>query len=160
MRQTEHTSFEGREAFTDAVLKLLACCRRELLLVDRDLQAWPFEVPEADRALTAALRRGARLRLLVASPHWLERQGTRFMRTRRVFDGRIECRRIAPPIQLADSVLVGDRQHLLRRLPGERLRGLCILADGAEAGALAAKIDDAWEESVPCLPSTVLGLVR
>ncbi|GAA4410408.1 hypothetical protein [Quisquiliibacterium transsilvanicum] len=160
MRQAEHILLEGREAFGDALLKVLACCRREIMLVDRDLQAWPFETPENDRALVAALRRGARLRVLVADAAWLERHGTRFMRTRRVFDGRIECRRLSPALRVDESALLGDRQHLLRRLPGERLRGRCAIASPTEAEPLAARLDAAWEECDPCLPSTVLGLMR
>ena len=160
MREPRHFLFEGREAFGNALLEVLACCRREILLVDRDLQAWPFETPDADRALVAALRRGARLRLLVADAGWLERHGTRFMRTRRVFDGRIECRRLSPSLRMDDSALVGDGQHVLRRLPGERLRGRCTIATPAEAEPLAARLDAAWDECSPCLPSTVLGLMR
>lgn len=160
MREAEDFEFDGREAFHEAVRRVLAACRHDVLLADPDLQDWPFESAAGEGALAAALRRGARLRLLLANPAWLERHGARFMRTRRTFDGRVECRLVAPTLRLAECVLVGDRQHLVRRTPGERIRGRCVIASPARVEPFVPRLDAAWDESAPCLPSTVLGLAR
>ena len=160
MKEAEHIAFDDRAGFHAAVLRALACCRHEIVIIDRDLRAWPFETPEGDRALADALRRGARLRLLLGSTDWIERHGTRFMRTRRAFDSRVDCRRLPATLRLDDSALLGDRQHSVRRTPGERFRGRGVIASPSQVEQLASRLDAAWDECESCLPSTVLGLTR
>jgi hypothetical protein len=160
MRQAEDYEFDGREAFHAAVRRALEGCRHEIVLLDRDLQDWPFESAEGEHALAEALRNGARLRLLLGSTAWLERHGSRFLRTRRRFDGRVECRLVPPTLRLDDGLMLGDRQHMVRRLPGERIHGRCVLASPSRVEPFGPRLDAAWEECEPCLPSTVLGLAR
>ena len=160
MKEPEDFSFEDRAGFHAAVLHALAACRHEVMLVDPDLRAWPFESAPGERALQDALRRGVRFRVLLGDTGWVERQSTRFMRTRRNHDAAIACRRLPPGLRLDDSVLLGDRQHLLRRAHPDGYRGRCIIASPSQVEAMRQRLDAAWDESETALPSTVLGLAR
>lgn len=154
----EHLPFDDRAGFTAAVLQVLRAAHKSIDIVDRDLQAWAFETLEADTLLRAALRQGARLRVLVGQPGWLERHGTRFMRTRRDFSERVECRAFPASLRIVESAIVVDDRHLARRAHFETFTGVCVLDGPLTAKPVRERFDAAWDESEPCLPATTLGL--
>lgn len=158
MSAPQHIPFADRAGFAAAVLRVLRPAHRSIAIVDRDLQGWPFETLEGDAVLRAALRRGARLRLLVAQPAWLESNGTRFMRARRDFAEWIECRTYPATLRIEESALVVDGRHLARRPNQENSNGSCVLDAPSAAGPVCERFDAAWDESVPCLQATTLGL--
>jgi len=158
MKEAEHFTFDDRAGFSAAVLRVLPLCRHAIALVDPDLSDWPFEQRDTADALRAALLRGARLRLLLADPDWLERRGTRFMRLRREHAARIECRAMPTTLHVTESALVADGQHLVRRVFHEGFRGAASIASPSAAEPVRERFDAAWDESEPCLPATVLGL--
>lgn len=158
MNTPEHIPFDDRDGFAAAILQALQNARKSIAIVDRDLQGWPFESVEGDTALRAALRHGARLRLLLAQPTWLERNGTRFMRTRRDFAEWVECRTFPASLRIVESAIVIDGRNLVRRAHYDTFRGLCVLESPAAAEPVRGRIDAAWDESEPCLPASTLGL--
>lgn len=160
MRASSQTGFEDRAGFHAAVLQALDCCRRSIMVADRDLSGWPFESAAGEAALRAALHRGARMRVLLHDCGWLERHGSRFMRVRRAAADRIECRLLPDTLRIDDCALLGDRQHLVHRAHPDTLAGRCAIAMPALLENLQARLEAAWEESAPCLPSTILGLAR
>lgn len=158
MRPVEHIAFDGRTQFHAAVIRALESCRHGILVLDRSLEDWPLETADGARALRGALTRGATLRVLLSRTDWVERHGARLQQLRREFSARIEFRRIPASLQVDDSVLVGDRQHTLRRAHWETTRGVCVLASPSEAESPANRYESLWQESEPCLPATTLGL--
>ncbi len=160
MRASSQAGFDDRAGFHAAVLQVLACCRRSIVVVDADLSGWPFESADGEAALRAALARGAQMRLLLRDPGWLERHGNRFMRLRRGASERIACRRLPEALRIDDCALLGDRQHLVHRAHADTLRGRWAIAVPELLENLQHRLDAAWDEATPCLPSTVLGLAR
>lgn len=158
MIETAERAFEGRDGFHSAVLEVLGHARREVLMADPDFQAWPLATAAGEQALKQALLRGARLRLLIAKPGWLERHGDRFHRVRRVFADRIALRTVPESLRFNESLLLADRLHLVRRVHPEHLAGRLILANAVQVESRASRLDALWEESADCLPATTLGL--
>lgn len=154
----EHLPFDDRAGFSAAVLRVLQSARKHIEIVDRDLQAWPLETLDGDTVLRAALRQGAKLRVLVGLTAWLERNGTRFMRLQRDFSDRVECRSFPASLRIQESAIVVDGRHLVRRAHDDTFDGLCVLDGPLTAKPVRERFDAAWDESEPCLPPTTLGL--
>ena len=151
---------DGRSAFHEGVLQVLAAAQRTLLLIDPDFECWPLASRAAEDALRAALLRGVSLKLLVRQPDWLEREAMRFMRLRRTFAHQIECRQIPATHRDEDSAIIADHRHLVAR--AAPLSPSCVGHGAFDAPAQAREITDryqhAWDEAEPCLPATTLGL--
>ena len=161
MQATESRLFDGRRDFHDNVLEMLARTRLTVALADRDFSDWPLETPAAFDALARILmQRDGRLRVIVYQPDWLERHGARFALLRRRFAAGIECRTPPPSLAPADGLLLGDRHHLLRRASSAAWRGRAIYAAGVREDVEPWRIrfESLWEESIPCLTATSLGL--
>jgi hypothetical protein len=160
MKPESSLLFRSRGEFVEAVLAVIAGSRHELVLADRDFADWPLETPAGVDALRAflAAERGARVRLLVADPDWLERRAARFVRLRQQHPATIDCRRVPASLFDGEGAAIGDRRHALRRAHPDFFRGRLSLADPAAAEPLAARYDALWDESAPCLPATTLGL--
>lgn len=158
MRAAETIPFDGRTQFHDAVLRALQTCRHAVLILDPSLADWPFESAEGATALRSAVARGARLRILLRESDWIERHGDRLRRLSREFPSRVEIRKLPENLHLVECLLVGDRQHTVRRAHADSMRGTAVLASPGEAEAPADRFETAWQESVPCLPATTLGL--
>lgn len=152
--------FRSRGEFVEAVLTGLSATRRELVLLDRDFSDWPLDTRVACGTIAAFLAAdtGARVRLLVADPSWLERRSNRFMPLRRRHAAAIECRRMPESLFSGEGLLIGDRRHLVRRSHGDFFRGRLSLNDPSTTEAVASRCDALWEESTPCLPPSTLGL--
>ncbi len=158
MRPSETINFDGRTEFHAAVLRTIEDSRHSLALLDGNLEDWPIETMAGERALRSALLRGVSLRILLGRTDWVERRAHRLLRLRREFSARIQIRALPANLRLAESLLVGDRQHALRRAHEETLSGTCVLATPSQAEAPLERFDAAWQESTPCLPATTLGL--
>jgi hypothetical protein len=158
MRAATITTFDSRAEFSAAVIQVLQASRHAITLVDRSFEGWPLESAAGQDALRGALRRGASMRLLVGSPDWIQRNGHRFMRTRRDFSERIACRELPPALRIDEGILIGDGQHKARRTHWDGFRGRLVLASPSEVEPLLGRYEQAWDESTPCLPATTLGL--
>ena len=158
MKEAIDRIFEGRHAFHRAVIEAIDNTRHDLVLVDYDFQAWPLGSAEGERALRGALMRGTRLRMMVVKPAWLERNADRFMRLRREFSARVSVREVPETLRVEESILLGDRQHLVRRAHHESPTGRLVLSSPAELEFHLPRYDAIWDESIECLPSTTLGL--
>ena len=158
MRPPEILGFEGRAQFQVSVLRVLEICRHSITLLDHDLETWPLETSGCDVALRAALLRGVALRILLARSDWVERNASRLRRLQREHPARIAFRQLPESLRIADSTLVGDRQHMVRRAQGRMLRGTLVIASPGETEPAADRFEAAWQEAAPCLPVTTLGL--
>jgi hypothetical protein len=159
LQAPESRLFTFRSEFHLSVLELLARARRTLAFADHDFSDWPLESPQAIAELGRLLREpDARLRLVVHSPEWLERNAARFGQLRRRFADRIECRQAPPRLATGEGLLVGDRIHLLRRAHYQAYRGRLLLAMPESVEPWLRKYEQLWQESAPCLTGTTTGL--
>ena len=158
MSSAQHFAFDGRREFHDAVLQALRLCKKSVLLLDPTLQDWPLESVDAAVTLRSALSAGATLRVLITDTDWAERHAPRLARLRRDHAARVEFRRLPASLRLADSFLVVDTHHTVRRVHADVLKGVCTLDDPAQANVPIDRFETAWQESEPCLPATTLGL--
>lgn len=158
MRPSETITFDRRADFHAAVIRAIDDSRHALAIQDRSLEDWPLETAAGALALRGALTRGAGLRILLSQTEWVERHAHRLLRLRRDFAAQVEIRVLPPNLRLAESLLVGDRQHALRRAHADTLSGNCVLASPSQAEAPLERFEAAWQESTPCLPATTLGL--
>lgn len=160
MRPDTTILVRSRGEFHEAVLAALQATRRDLVLADRSFADWPLETPAGSAALDRMLRADprAQVRLMVAEPDWLERHAARFTLLRQQHRERIACRRIPASLFDGSGVLIGDREHLLRRAHADHFRGRLTLSSPADVEPFAARHDALWDESTPCLASTTLGL--
>lgn len=150
--------FEGREAFHQALIRVLEGSRRQLFAVDPDFEGWPLAGAAAGAALRRALLRGARLRMVVGDIGWLARRAERFMVLRREFSASIEIRRPPESLRLVESLLAGDGQHLVRKAHADSRVGRLSIGIPATVDGIQARLEALWEESSDCLPATTLGL--
>jgi len=152
--------FRSRGEFVEAVLTAIASTRKSLVLVDRDFSDWPIATSEGIEVLRTFLLGSpdAGIRVIVGNPDWLEREAPRFMHLRRQFASAIDCRRMPERLQVDDGGVIGDRRHAARRAHHDFFRGRLTLNDPGVVEPLAARLDDLWDESAPCLPVTTLGL--
>jgi hypothetical protein len=158
MRASETIGFDGRDEFRAAALRMIGETRHALLLLDHSLEDWPIESEAGEQAVRAALARGARIRILLGRTEWAERHAHRLLRVRRDHSARVEIRLLPPGLRLLESLLVVDRQHVLRRAHPDTLRGSAVFATPSQAEAPGERFEAAWQESTPCLPATTLGL--
>lgn len=158
MREPVDRLFEGRIAFHGAVIEALNASRRELVLVDHDFQSWPLGTAAGEQALRGALKRGAQVKVMPVKSAWLERHGDRFMRLRRDFAAQVSVREIPETLRVDESVLLGDGQHLVRRVHHEALAGRLVLGVPSELELLMPHYQQVWDESIECLPATTLGI--
>ena len=159
MQAPESRLFASRSDFHRSVLDVLNRSRHSLALRGNDFSDWPLETPPAYDQLTRLLREpGSSLRLVVHAPEWLEKHGARFALLRRHFAGRIECRQAPTAIPPGESLLIGDRIHLLRRAHYQAFRGRLMLAMPEQVEPWSRKYELLWQESIPCLTATTTGL--
>lgn len=159
MQAPESRLFSFRSEFHQSVETLLERTRLTLAMTDRDFSDWPLETPVTIATLTRILHEpGSSLRLVLHSPQWLERHGARFATLRASFGDRVECRQAPPGIAPGEGLLIGDRMHLLRRAHFGSFRGRLQLAMPEQVDPWRHKFEMLWQESLPCLTATTLGL--
>lgn len=159
MQASESRMFAFRSEFREAVQSLIARSRLTVAMADRDFSDWPLEEPATIAELTRILREpGSGLRLIVHSPQWLERHAARFATLRASFGDRVECRQAPPGMAPGEGLLIGDRMHLLRRAHYDAFRGRVSFAMPEQVEPWRHKYEQLWQESLPCLSATTLGL--
>jgi hypothetical protein len=149
---------DGRVELFAAVLQTIGAAQRLLCAADLDLAAFGL----ASRAHVEALQAfvltqpGARVRLLVDSADWLERDAMRLRALQQRLPEALELRLTAAEDPIGDdSFLLADDRHLLRR---NRSSAILTLHDPAAARATAATFERRWQAAAYNLPVRPLGL--
>jgi hypothetical protein len=158
MKEPQDRAFEGRSGFQEAVLSVLALARREIWLLDPGFADWPIHDATGARALQSALARGARLKVLVGNPDFLQRQADRFLRLQRLHSARIQIRVFPESLLLEESVLLADDQHLVRKPHHDSRMGRLVIAMPSATDGQRKRLGAIWDESGDAMPATTLGL--
>lgn len=127
MTSTLCTSWSEYEA---AVLSVLGCAERSILIFDHDLQRIPLERAVTCERITAFLHRqpGNRLQVVVQDSDQLVRQSPRVMRLLATY-GHAFTLTLAPEhlANLADSMVLVDDRHAAIRFHRDQPRGRLLL---------------------------------
>lgn len=165
---SESSTFEGRLAFQDAVLSLLAWAgdhqARCIAAFDPDFADWPWSRPQALEALQRWAGKGRQLKLLALHYETLLQGQPRFVRWRRDYGHLVEAKAIpddAPEQELPVALLLidggGAGVRGLRLLEKARWRGV-LFSDQATFSQNWHWFDAVSQRSSDAFPCTTLGL--
>lgn len=140
---------------------ILRRAEREILIFDRDLVALRLE----DKARLAALleflqlKDLRRVRIVLHDPGPLERNAPRLTRLIFRYAHLIEVRQSPDNLRhLADTHLLADEAHGVRRFHVDQPRSAMILDDPTYINPWRQRFEELWELSHPCLNINTTGL--
>jgi hypothetical protein len=134
---------------------------RELLVFDRDLGKLRLEDNIRLQLLSNFLAsdRLRRIRIVLHDPEPLHRQAPRLMQVIARYSHMIEVRQSPDSLRhLADSHLLADDAHGVRRFHIDQPRSALVIDDPAYIHPWWQRFDELWELSHPCLQINTTGL--
>lgn len=156
-----YTPLASEAEYRQACDTILGRAEHEILIFDRDLVALRLE----DKARLAALAnflqadRTRRLRVVLHDPAPLQRDAPRLMRLIAHFSHVVEVRQSPHNLrQLADTHLLADESHGVRRFHVDQARSALVLHDRAYVHPWRQRFEELWELSHSCLHLNATGL--
>lgn len=140
---------------------ILRHAEREILIFDRDLAALRLEEKTRLEALAAFLQRDRlrRMRMVLHDPGPLERNAPRLLQLVLRFSHVVEVRQSPDNLRhLADTHLLADENHGLRRFHVDQPRSALIVDDANYIRPWRQRFEELWELSQPCLRINTTGL--
>lgn len=156
-----YTLLTSEAEYRRACDTILAQATHEILIFDRDLVALRLEETARLEALAACLRTDGlrRIRVVLHDPEPLQRNAPRLMQLIVNFSRAIEVRQSPDNLrQLADTHLLADENHGVRRFHVDQPRSALILQDRAYVYPWWRRFDELWEMSHSCLSINTTGL--
>lgn len=140
---------------------ILRRAEREVLFFDRDLVALRLEDTPRLAVLTSFLQSDdmRRIRIVLHDPGPLERDAPRLMRLISRFSHVIDVRQSPDNLRhLADTHLLADESHGVRRFHVDQARSAIVLDDANYINPWRQRFEELWELSHPCLQIHTTGL--
>lgn len=140
---------------------VLRRAEREILIFDRDLAALRLEDTQRLSALADFLQAAPprRVRMVLHEPERLERNAPKLMRLILRFSHVMAIRRSPDNLRhLADTHLLADECHGIRRFHADQPRSALVLDDPADIAPWWQRFEELWELSQPCLSINTTGL--
>jgi len=140
---------------------LLQQANRELLIFDRDLTALKLEEPQRIELLRGFLDRGphCRIRIIIHDPIPAQTRSPRFMNLLSRHAHAIHCKQASDEFRhLADSHVIADEQHAVRRFQFGQSRGVLILEDPIYVKPWLKRFEELWALCMPTLATDTTGL--
>ena len=161
MDEASYERFDTNAGFQAAISRLLTQPGRELRIFDPDGAALRLNdsarIAELERFLLASRTR--RLYLVLHDTENLVRYCPRMMALLARFTHAVQINRTQEQIrELQDAFLVLDTQHYVRRPVATFYRGAMGLGDEPEGQAMRQRFAEIWDQSVPAVSSTTVGL--
>ena len=161
MDEASYERFDTSAGFQAAISRLLTQPGRELRIFDPDGAALRLNdsarIAEFERFLVASRTR--RLYLVLHDTENLVRYCPRMMALLARFSHAMQVNRTQEQIrELQDAFLVLDTQHYVRRPVATFYRGAIGLGDESEGQAMRQRFAEIWEQSLPAVSSTTVGL--
>ncbi len=156
-----YTLLTSEAEYRQACDTVLARTEAEILIFDRDLAALRLEESARLGALTSFLQRSplSRIRMVLHDPGLLERNAPRLMRLIARYSHLIEARQSPDNLRhLADTHLIADESHGVRRFHVDQPRSALILDDRAYLQPWRQRFEELWALSHPCLRINTTGL--
>lgn len=148
---------EHRQAFDT----ILGRAEREILIFDRDLAALRLDEKARLEGLANFLQtdRLRRIRMVLHDPMPMERGAPRLRQLISRFSHAMDVRQSPDNLrQLADSHVLADESHGVRRFNVNQPRGALVLDDPAYVYPWWQRFEELWGLSHPCLRINTTGL--
>lgn len=159
--QPRRTLITLRSEYIEAAERMLGLAQRELRVFDPDLAELDFNARASIDALRRLLSAGRTHRVYVAL-HDVEHVKTRCPRLLDLIAtfpaGLLIFRTEGEATKAQDRFVLADESHVVRRPVAAQPRGAIFIDDTNEARAMRQRFDQIWENSVPAVSATNLGL--
>lgn len=151
----------GEAEYREACDRILGLAQREIMIFDRELLALrPNEKARLD--ILAGFLQGDgphRIRMVLHNPEPLMRDAARLIQLIARFSHAIEVRQSPDNLRhLADTHVLADEYHGVRRFQYDQPRSALILDDPAYLSPWRQRFEELWELSQPCLSLNTTGL--
>ena len=140
---------------------VLSLAQREILIFDHELLALRLNEKARLDILAGFLQSDGphRLRMVLHHPEPLMRDAPRLIQLISRFSHAIEVRQSPDNLRhLADSHVLADENHGVRRFQYDQPRSALILDDPAYLSPWRLRFEELWELSQPCLTLNTTGL--
>jgi hypothetical protein len=147
--------------YREACDTILGRAQHEVLIFDRDLAALQPGQKIRLELLAGFLQADAlrRIRIVLHDPVHLERNAPRLIQVIARFSHAIEVRQSPDNLRhLADTHLLADDSHGVRRFHVDQPRSAIILDDPAYIHPWRQRFEELWQLSHPCLRLNTTGL--
>ncbi len=156
-----YTLITNEADYREACATVIARAERELLMFDRNLVPPRLEDKSRIDLLSAFLAAPGlrRMRIVLHEPEYLRRTAPRLMQLFSRYSHQIEIRQTPDNLrQLADTHIIADEMHVIRRFQFDQPRCALILDDPGAVSPWRQRFEDLWEQSLPCLSANTSGL--
>lgn len=156
-----YTLITSEAEYRKACDSVIGRAERELLIFDRDLAAPRLDEKARIELLANFLTAPGlrRIRIVLHEPENLRRRAPRLMELFARFSHLIEIRQSPDNLrQLADTHILADDLHAIRRFQFDQPRCALILDDPGAVRPWCQRFDELWQQSLPCLSANATGL--
>lgn len=140
---------------------VIGVAQREILIFDRNLFALRLGDPTRIERLTDFLKADGtrRIRIVLHDPDDLEKNVPRLVQMLARYSHAVEVRQSPDNLRhLADTHLLADEGHGVRRFQFDLPRSALVLDDPAYISPWRLRFDELWALSLPCLKINTAGL--
>lgn len=156
-----YTLQSGEGEYRQAIDLVIGLARRDLVVFDNDLSALRLEDPGRTALLDSFIAgdRARRIRIVVHNPDVVTRKSPRLMQLLSRFSHQLEVRQTPENLRhLADTHVIADGEHGVRRFQYNQPRFATMLADPAGLKPWSDRFEELWIESHPCVSANATGL--
>ncbi len=156
-----YTLLTSEAGYRQACNTILGRAEHEILIFDRDLASLRLEERTRLEALTNFIRMDKlrRIRVVLHDPGPVERNSPRLMQFVARFSHVVEVRQSPDNLRhLADTHVLADEGHGVRRFHVDQPRSALILDDPDYINPWRRRFEELWELSQPCLQLNTTGL--
>ena len=156
-----YTLLASEAEYRQACDRVLGLAERDILIFDRDLVALRLDEKTRLEALANFLQtdRLRRIRIVLHDPEPMERGAPRLMQLISRYSHVIDVRQSPDNLrQLADSHVLADENHCVRRFNANQPRSALVLDDPAYVYPWRQRFEELWGLSHPCLRINTTGL--
>lgn len=162
---SQYTLLTGESTYRSAVDTVLDSAVNHLAILDRDLAALRLQEPQRLAKLVDFLRkqspedRTKKLRIVIHQTHLLDSHMPRLMNLLTRYAHAVDVRQSPDNLrQLADTHILADASHGVRRFHIDHARCALIQADPAAIQPWQQRFEELWSLSLPCLKLNTTGL--
>ena len=148
-----YTLLTSEAGYRQSCDTILSRAEHEILIFDRDLAALRLEERPRLEALARFLQTDSlrRIRMVLHDPDPLERNSPHLVGLIKHFSHVVELRQSPDNLrQLADTHVLADQSHGVRRFHVDQPRSALILGDREYINPWWQRFEELWELSLPC----------
>ncbi len=153
--------FDSLMEYRQAIDRAVLAARRTIRVFDRNLEDAGFNDAARFETLRAFLLSGRdrRLDFVLHDVDYIQRYCPRLLSLQRQFTHAVNIHQTTAEARgVYDGILVVDDAHYVHRFHFDHPRGEWVLNDLAKSQILLRRYESIWQESVPAVSATTLGL--